>query len=221
LPDPVIFQRKVNALAAPTHKPLSSKLGSGFFMWYTIFTMNNKKIASNGFVGFIHYLLGGLVIPFVFTLIIGLVIGVIFYFLATSGMALASAKLYITEAFSLVAMWLAVWFTARLLSKNYEIKSVDSVTTIATGIKLVVAIVLSSFSIVAINLARSVTPDIQNIATGSLVVAIVFQVVDILVFYFLSRFYFRKFQGQSAPSVVAASAPITPTEPTNGGFVSK
>ncbi len=89
------------------------------------------KTASNGYLGFIHYLLGGLVFP----IIIGLFANVIL-----KPIPQGNTTTYIGYVFGLIGVWVGVWYSAKVLKKRYLINNPKKAANIATVWYFVVAV---------------------------------------------------------------------------------
>lgn len=151
----------------------------------------NKKTGSSLLLGFLHWLIGGFVVPFLLGLIwLGVMIPVAIVSKGPSASPLVAA--IIAHAWVLVAAWIGARYSARFLSGKYVVTQASNIVNVA----LVFMVVFSG----GISVIRSLSSGSFSLREG-------FTVASIAIFYFASRSYLKNDAPQSVPPP-PASGPI-------------
>jgi len=140
--------------------------------------MNQQKTSSKAFLGFRHFLIGGLIIPIVFSFVIGLLGGVIFHQPQPP-----AYFVYIIEIVALIGLWLGVFYSAKNIMQTYTGVETNKVINIATIWFAIFILIWTLFS------------------AGALIFNLVNWAIQTIVFYFLSKKYFAIY-GYTKPATI-------------------
>ena len=122
---------------------------------------------SAAFIGFRHFLIGGLIIPIVFSFAIGLLGGVLFHQPQPP-----AYFVYVIVGVALIGIWLGVAYSAKTIKQSYGIIPTDKVINTSTIWFSIFTFLWTLFSVKALTFT------------------IVVWLIQTAVFYFLSKKYF-------------------------------
>ena len=149
--------------------------------------MPELKIKSNTYLGFIHFLIGGLLVPVIFGIITNPIISV--------AIKNNSTSMYVGFVIGLIGIWLGVLFSAKLLLKKYVLSNPVKVAGIATTYYVILS---AFFSLALASVIVKVPGGSEALYQKDFVVNLVLSVIQFFVFYWISKNYLSKQQAQSA-----------------------
>jgi hypothetical protein len=141
--------------------------------------MPELKTKSNGYLGFIHFLIAGLIVPFIGGIVVG-ALGLEAIIKNAAALTLCGWIL------GWIIIWLGIMLTAQKLLKTYTISSPHKIAVIATTYYVVVSLILFMISILNPSVAQSVH--------NQLLLQGILGIVNFVAFFWISKHYLSKQQ---------------------------
>ena len=131
-----------------------------------------KKQHKDWYIAMTHYLTAGFAIPFVISV---LTTPILTKLLASNG-----PVMYFANVIGIISVWLGVIYSASYINKTYIVKDKEKIAKLST-----IFLIISTGSFMLINLLQDKTIGIDAIS-------IVFFIVEVIVFYILSKKYIKE-----------------------------